>query len=177
MDTDRFDRLSRTVSLLVSRRSVTGALGLGAIAIPGLAEGRKNHKKRKKKKKIRRNGFGCVNVGNFCKSGDQCCSGICQGKKGKKKCQPHDASTCAGQDGCADEFVPCTIKEFTGTCAVTTGNASYCAVNSECVACAKDTDCEALCGAGAACIVCAECVVAGLQTACASTTEEGCQPG
>jgi hypothetical protein len=174
METDRFDRPARTFSQLFSRRSVTGALGLGAIAIPGLAEGRK---KRKKQRKIKRNAFGCVNVGSFCKNSGQCCSGICQGKKDKKKCQAHNVSTCTGQDGCADEGVPCPTLEFTGSCAVTTGNASYCAVGKECVACAKDTDCEALCGAGAACIVCADCVAAGLQTACASTTEEGCQPG
>lgn len=163
-----------------SRRDLLRGLantGLG-LRIVGFAEpGEAKKKRKKRKRKIKRNAFGCVDVGNFCRNSGQCCSDICEGKKGKKKCQPHDASTCAGQDLCAGEFVPCTIKEFTGTCAVTTGNASYCAANTACAACAKDTDCEALCGAGAACIVCAECVVAELQTACASTTEEGCQPG
>lgn len=180
MNAWRVDRCVRVLSDPASRRQTIVAAFLG-----GLALLRRGHeamaKKKRRKKKIKKNDFGCVNVGGFCKNNGQCCSGICKGKKGKnlhlRKCQAHDASTCAGQGGCAGEGVPCSTVEFTGSCAVTTGNGSYCAVSKECVACAKDTDCEALCGAGAACIVCAECVVAGLQTACASTTEEGCQPG
>lgn len=85
-------------------------------------------RKKHKKKQAKQNGFGCVDAGNFCKNGGQCCSGICQGKKGKKKCQGHNASTCqAGQqeEVCSGELsVPCLISEgVEGQCDTTTGNA------------------------------------------------------
>jgi hypothetical protein len=173
VETARFDHLTRTVSILLSRRTLAGALGLGAFALPNLVDAMK--KRKRKKKKITRNAFGCVKVGNFCKNGGQCCSGICQGKKGKKKCQAHDASTCQGQDACVGEVAVCTTTTgVVGSCAVTTGNASYCGRSATCFDCAKDADCVPVCGAGAACIVCAECVAMGLQTACAGLNGGAC---
>jgi hypothetical protein len=157
--------------LLRSLASTGLGLGIVGFADPGEA------KKRKRKKKIRRNTFGCVNVGGFCTNGGQCCSGICQGKKGKKKCKVHNSSSCDGTDGCSGEFVGCiTVTGADGACNVTTGKASFCVTSAVCFDCTKDTDCELVCGAGAACLVCAECVPLGLQTACASANAEGCAP-
>jgi hypothetical protein len=76
MDSHRFDGLTRSVSTLLSRRRLAGALGFGALTFPGLAEARKKHKH---KKKVKFNDLGCVDVGNFCQNDDQCCSGICTG--------------------------------------------------------------------------------------------------
>ncbi len=127
-----------------------------------MAEAKKNkNKNKKKKKKIKRNGFGCVNVGNSCKNDGQCCSGICEGKKDKKKCKAHDESTCQdGQDFCLGVNVPCTTTfGDAGQCTTTTGEAPYCFQDGDCFPCSKDKDCEPIFGAGAACIVCvAECL-------------------
>src|SRR4051794_8512906 len=124
MDSVRFDGLARSVSTMLSRRTLASALGLGALALPGLAEAKKKHH-HKKKKKVKFNDFGCVDVGRFCKNNDQCCSGICEGKKDKKKCQAHDESTCqAGQDSCAGSPELCTTSAGgPGQCVQTTGNA------------------------------------------------------
>jgi hypothetical protein len=174
MDIARFDHLTRTVSTLLSRRTLAGTLGLGALALPGLAEAKK-HKKRKKKK-IKLNDFGCVNVGGFCKNSGQCCSGICSGKKGKKKCKAHNASTCtAADDFClAGVATPCTLEGGgVGQCVRTTGEASYCEADGGCVDCTKDADCVPFCGAGAACIVCPiECGPNG--TACVGASPGAC---
>jgi hypothetical protein len=148
VDTDRFDRLSRAISSLLTRRNLAGVLGLGIVTLPGLTDARK---KRKHKKKVKKNQFGCVDVGKFCTNGGQCCSGICQGKKGKKTCQGHDQSTCqAGQspDICGDGAnVPCTSADgLDGTCFTTTGKSAFCLTNAHCVPCQKDADCVPLCG-------------------------------
>jgi hypothetical protein len=174
MDSDRFDGLTRSVSTLLSRRSFASALGLSTLALPALVEAKKKHK-HKKKKKVKLNDFGCVNVGDFCKNNGQCCSGICQGKKGKGKCQAHNESTCQpGQDVCTVPAVDCTSETGDpGACSITTGQATYCEANGTCFDCKKDADCVAVCGAGAACIVCAECSETG-NTACVGASADSC---
>jgi hypothetical protein len=175
METERFDRLTRTVSHLFTRRALA-ALGLGATGLPILADAAKKHKRRKK---IKRNEFGCVNVGKFCKNGGQCCSGICKGTKGKKTCKAHNASTCqAGQSpiGCGGaEDVPCITSSGTdGRCTTTTGDAGFCWVDGICMPCSKDADCTPICGSQAACIVCGgECTPEG-GTACVGPSEDSC---
>jgi hypothetical protein len=157
MDGSRFDRWTRALS----RRTVAGVLGLGALGLPSLIEAKKHKHKHKKKKKVKFNDFGCVDVGNFCKNSGQCCSGICQGKKGKKKCQAHNVSTCtAGQHttGCSGTDTICTSSTGDeGFCETTTGNAPYCAAVGTCSTCTKDTECQVLFGPDAACIVCSGC--------------------
>jgi hypothetical protein len=138
MDTERFDRITRTVAKGVSRRGLVVAVGLLVIALPGWAEAKKRKRKRKNNQKVKRNEFGCVNVGNVCKNDDQCCSGICERKQGKKKCQAHDTQGCqADQDAC---------------------------VAGACMACTKDADCAAAAGPIAACVACPVCVASS--TAC-----------
>jgi hypothetical protein len=180
MDSVRFDGLTRSVSTLLTRRTFSGALGLGALALPGLVEAKKKHKKKKKPKF---NDFGCVNVGGFCKNSGQCCSGICQGKKGKKKCQAHDQSTCQPGQNIVEcggaETVACTTSsgDPDGECFTTTGNAGYCESSGNCFACKKDADCIAVCGPQAACIVCeTECAATG-GTGCVGPSDDSCNFG
>lgn len=182
MDDFHFDDLVR--SLTRSRRAVVaGALGFGLFALPGLVDARKRkHKKRKKKhkKKIARNAFGCVDVAGFCNTSGDCCSGICEGPKGKKTCQDHDASTCqAGQtdgfcSGLVGEVGCVTSTAEDGVCLTTTGNAPYCAISGGCFSCARDADCVPFCGSAAACIACpANCADAG-GTMCAAPSSGTC---
>lgn len=153
-----------------SRRRLARTLGLTTIALPGSATA-KNRKK--KKKKVTFNDFGCVNVGGICKNASQCCSGICKGKKGKKKCQAHDAQGCqAGQreEICGGDAVnvPCTSSagEEDSVCDTTTGNAGYCTFNGDCFPCSKDADCQEFCGPAAACMICADFCAETGGTAC-----------
>jgi hypothetical protein len=163
-----------------SRRLVLGGLiaaglGLGGVRLPDTAA-----RKKRKNKKLKRNEFGCVEIGENCRGQDAaCCSGICQGRKPRKgqkdisRCVAHGASTCqAGQhiqDVCGGEAdVPCATSTGNtgGACSTTTGNAPYCPREAYCHPCKKDADCQQFCGEDAACILCAGCPEGG--TACAS---------
>lgn len=119
-------------------------------------------KKRGKRSKLKRNAFGCVNVGGKCRGKDaNCCSGICEGKKRKKgkkdtsRCMAHNVDDCpAGANSCLEGIIECT----NGFCYHTTGRASFCAAGGVCFDCKRDTDCEPLTGPGAACGMCSDCV-------------------
>jgi hypothetical protein len=168
-----FDRLVCALTLEHSRRGAARLLGgLAAGSVLGsVGRGEVIAKKHKQKPKIKRNEFGCVNVGNACQNDGQCCSGICEGKKGKAKCKAHDVDGCqVGQDSCGVESFPCTTPSGpdTGVCYATTGNAGYCgALGGTCFGCNKDADCLPYCGAGAACVQCSPCLnTVGFGTAC-----------
>jgi len=155
----RIAHLTRAVSTVLSRRALAATLGLGAPGLHGSAEARKKRKKRKTR--ITRNAFGCVNVGELCKNGGHCCSGICQGKQGKKRCQAHGTGGCQSeQDDCVEPSgCPEKPTSLTSRCYRTTGNTSVCGIGvaGACIACARDADCEAGYGPGAACVICASC--------------------
>jgi hypothetical protein len=166
VDSMRFDYLTRLLSHRFSRRTFAGALGISAVMVPTLTDAKK---KRKKKKKVRRNDFGCVNVGGFCKNSDQCCSGICQGKKGRnlRKCQAHDTRGCTGErDACVEDFGTGCPEIPTASCFRTTGDAGFCGFFEAgvCMTCTKDADCAAAAGPITACVVCPACTAT--QTAC-----------
>jgi hypothetical protein len=157
MDEGCFDRLPRRFVL----GGLGAMLGSGSTRIPDVASAKQH-------KKLKRNEFGCVNVGGKCTGKDKnCCSGICAGKKptkGKKdtsRCQAHDASTClAGQHptlcGSSDNEPCATSLGDSGNCATTTGAVGYCfnLVSLDGTSCTRDTDCREEFGAAAACIVC-----------------------
>ena len=173
MDDRPFDRLTRRLVL----GGFTAALGLGTARLPDVAIA-------KKRKKVKRNAFGCVNVGKFCKNAGQCCSGVCRGKKGKKKCKAHDAG-----DGChaGDQTDSCggtvaigcmtATGEEDGLCNTTTGTAPYCSSEAFgsflCTDCSKDVECQELCGPAAACIRCPACSL--VDTACVGPSAGACR--
>jgi hypothetical protein len=162
MDTNRFDQLTRALSITLTRRGLAGALVATALGLPAMADARK---KRKKKPKIKRNDFGCVNVGNACKNDSQCCSSICEGKQGKKRCKAHDTGGCrAGQTSgaCGGIDSYCTMSSGAlGSCNTTTGIAGVCSSSVRCAACATDAECAAQFGANSACVACAICADTG----------------
>jgi hypothetical protein len=184
MNRHRFDALTRSLVSRVSRRDLVARLAGGVLAwsaaqLPHLANARKRKRKNKKRKKVRFNEYGCVNVGRLCKNADQCCSGLCEGKKGKKTCRAHDQSTCQpGQSSAVcsgGANVVCTASSGApGLCLATTGNAGYCYADGDCFACAKDADCEPICGSGAACITCAGTCAGRGGTFCAGRTPGSC---
>jgi hypothetical protein len=144
-------------------RGLVGAgLGLGFARVPDLSAAKKRKRKKKKAKTGTPNEFGCIEVGDFCTSEDQCCSGICAGKKGRKTCRAHDVGTCAqGAEGiCTASGGPalqrCNNEEFC-FCFQTTAGSNYCAtppsaMPEQCAECQTDADCEARgYPAGAAC--------------------------
>lgn len=165
MDAHRFDELIRT--LATSRRSLLG----GTLAVPGwlgASAGNAKKRNRNRKRTPRLNQFGCIDVGGRCDgAADRCCSGICAGKKGKKRCRAHDPGGCqAGQSpvtcGGMENIGCLTSRGAPGLCLTTTGKTGYCAVELVCEECSTDRECEARFGLTAACILCpAQCAATG----------------
>jgi hypothetical protein len=180
MDATPFDHLSRSLVARLTRRTLAGLIGLSVVPIPHPGDAKGKHTHNNHPKMVKFNDFDCVNVGGLCKHDGQCCSGICQGKKHKRRCRAHDQRTChAGQiEGfCGGEPVSCvTGTGDTGSCDTTTGKAGYCTASGNCFACSKDADCVPFCGAHAACIVCGNvCALSDLQTACVGPVAGGCR--
>lgn len=171
MDGHDFDTLLR--SLVESRRAILGgALSLAAGMVgAATAVGKKKRKRKKRKPRATPNEFGCLEVDDPCTSAEQCCSGICEGKKGKRTCRGHGLGTCKPQPGfCLDPnslLVPCN-NEINCVCLNTTANSLFCAGlgPSKCADCQRDADCTMLgFPAGSACVPVGEGACTG---ACAS---------
>lgn len=164
MDAFRFDRWTRALGLIGSRRQTTLGLLLGAIVAAGRGG------------KVAA-GPGCKNVGKKCKRAKTCCSGVCKGKKGKKKCRSHDAGGCkagAEEAFCGGVDDECTTSSgASGNCNTTTGQAGYCSANGVCFNCTRDADCRAICGPKAACVACAACTTTG-NRGCAGVSAGSC---
>lgn len=180
MKDDRFDNLIRAMPF--SRRMVIGVVA--SAMDPGLTAGevRKTRKgnERKRDKKSKPNAYGCLNVGKRCTRAGQCCSGVCQGKKGKRRCADHDASVCTvADDYCAaGQAARCGFSNVNCICVVTTGGAPFCGDFTgppgelHCRSCSHDTECEAEFGPGAACVV-----YGGVcETYCPATGGTACLP-
>jgi hypothetical protein len=158
-----FVSMPRALPGIPSRRDVLFSLlatGLGlGIARPDIAAAKKHHHK-KRKPKAKPNAFGCLSVGQACKTADQCCSSICEGKKGKRKCRAHGTGTCDQQaEGICTAVNPkLTACDPSGMCAcfTTTAGSNFCAnnfVQDVCADCRTDADCEAAgFPAGSACL-------------------------
>jgi hypothetical protein len=144
-----------------TRRSVACGLA-GLLVAAGFPSGSGGAPAKNRRKRKRRhppvNEFGCRDVGVACTGADRCCSGVCAGKRGKKRCQAHDTGGCElAQDSCSGTNFACTTTTGNpGFCHVTTGNAPYCALDGVDAECTKDADCVPFCGPLAACAVCAE---------------------
>jgi hypothetical protein len=160
MKRGQFDDLLR--SFAATRRVfVPGMLAIAtgrASAYSGAAK-KKHH--RHKAKKPKPNAFGCVDVGKGCLYASDCCSGLCQGKKGKKLCVAHGIGTCDQEaDGFCETSNPDQLRcngNPACTCITTTAGSKFCGdpnpnVGSGCAPCRTDADCEALhFPAGSAC--------------------------
>jgi hypothetical protein len=107
MDRSQFDQLALQLAgasssrgfkkAIGGRRSLLAAAVATAVFRMGVvgADARKRRKPRKRKQRAAApNAFGCIDVGDLCQNDGQCCSGICDGKKGKRTCRAHDAGTC-----------------------------------------------------------------------------------
>jgi hypothetical protein len=182
MDALSCDQLTRQLLGAGTRRAIVGRIAalslagpLGLLAAHDDADAKKKRKRKQKKRKQKAaapNAFGCIDVGALCQNDDQCCSGICAGKQGKKRCRAHDVGDCqagTAPEAC-DENVPCTTGAGDpGTCGTTTGNAVYCFVAGGCFACQNDGDCQRADGGAlgprAACVTCEGCMATG-GTAC-----------
>lgn len=161
MDGFRFDALVQ--SHLGSRRSLLAA-GLGLAtqwspATSGAKKKRKRKKHKKRKPQATPNEFGCLEVGDPCTTNDDCCSSVCEGKKGQRTCRAHDTGTCAQDEPgyCAvenPELVLCNGERGGGgACFRTTAGSNVCVNRFECEDCRRDADCEALgYPSGGACI-------------------------
>jgi hypothetical protein len=150
----RIPTLPRALTSLPSRRDVLRGLaaagfGLGIARWPSATEARKKRKNKPKKAKL--NAFGCFNVGAPCKTAEQCCSGLCEGKKEKRQCRAHDLGTCNQKNPgvCEIGNILDALCNGKGNCACfrTTGGSDVCAALfdvSQCADCKKDADCLAL---------------------------------
>jgi hypothetical protein len=156
----RFASVPRSLTRIPSRRDilrglVTAGMGIGALRMPDAATAKK---RRNNKKPVRPNTYGCLNVGAVCKNASQCCSGICRGPKGKKRCRTHDASTCAPQQFFCTSGAPvaCNLGNSSAVCMRTTGQGAFCGDLSDdkalCRDCTRDADCREELGPGAACV-------------------------
>jgi len=99
MDEFQFDALTRSLIAPGSRRQAVATAIVGLLGAFGARPAAA--KKAKKAKKPKNNAFGCLDVGQNCRSSDRkCCSGICHGKKPKKgnkdttKCVAHNVGGC-----------------------------------------------------------------------------------
>jgi hypothetical protein len=101
-------------------------------------------------------GVGCRNVGKACRRGEECCSGVCRGPKGKRSCRAHHVGTCLpGEDICREGFTAVCNDGENCYCAVTSGGAPFCGQFDvgACTACRRDADCaEQGFPAGSACV-------------------------
>jgi hypothetical protein len=169
MDASQFDTFAR--SLTGSRRSLLGgslALATGWLGVSA-TDAKKKHKKRKPKKpKPKPNAYGCLEVSDPCQNAEQCCSGVCVGKKGKRQCRSHDSGTCdqalPGRCSNSPTLSTCNGSE-TCACIRTTANSSFCARLGAtiCSDCEKDADCAALgLPPGSACAPVSEGTCAGI---------------
>jgi hypothetical protein len=151
-----FDALMRSLFSMPSRRhllhGLAGAgLGLGVSRFPAGVEGKKRKPKKRKPRKAKPNEFGCLSVGQTCKSGEQCCSGICDGKKGKKTCRAHDTGNCeqGGPQICTSgppQSLTCNNEAYC-RCFGTTAGSIVCSRFDQmqsCADCQQDADCIAL---------------------------------
>ena len=148
MDSRHFDEL--VITLAQSRRSlVAGALTAAAGLLGIQAAAARHHKPRKPRPQP--NEFGCVDVGKPCRNSGNCCSGVCKGKKGRKRCRAHHTGTCkqGGVGHCLEPSVETCNGNAACACARTTAGSDVCVQAAPsgfdyCTDCSRDGDCEAL---------------------------------
>jgi hypothetical protein len=153
MNQHRITALRRALIGMPSRRDVlrglTGVgLGLSTWLWPQEPAAKGKRKRKDKNKKAKPNAFGCLSVKKTCKNPEQCCSGICEGKKGKRTCRAHDTGSC-DQDvaGVCQSGTPINTacnNRADCHCFRSTGGSNVCSTGMACADCQRDADCIAL---------------------------------
>lgn len=148
MDSQHFDELMRT--LAQSRRSLVAGALTAAAGLLGIQAATARRRK-PRKPRAQPNEFGCVDAGKPCQNNGSCCSGVCKGKKGRKRCQAHHTGTCkqGGAGHCLESSVETCNDRTDCACVRTTSGSDVCVQTAPsgfdyCADCARDTDCEAL---------------------------------
>jgi hypothetical protein len=165
MDEHRMTVWIRALGGFPSRRDLLRGLGaagltLGSTQFSADVDAKKKHKgkHKKRRKKVEQladapNAFGCIDVGDLCQNDAQCCSGICDGKQGKKTCRAHHTGTCqqGGEGHCVDPDPSRWSCNGTSDCAClrTTAGSDACVADAPsgfdyCSDCVRDSDCEAI---------------------------------
>jgi hypothetical protein len=122
-------------------------------AISGAKKKRKHRKRKKRLPTATPNEFGCIGVGDRCQDAAQCCSGICDGRKGEKTCRAHHTGTCpqGGEGQCTNQDP--SLDACNGTadcfCSRTTAGSDVCVAYAPsgadfCTDCVTDANCEAI---------------------------------
>jgi hypothetical protein len=175
-----------------SRRDVLRGLaatgvGLSLAAFPSLAEAAPTpRKKRKRPTPAKPNRFGCLEVTDPCRRHTQCCSGICTGKPGRKRCRAHGTGSCSQQGiGVCTAPNP-ALHRCNGNpncfCFHTTAGSNFCGSflgGDGCAVCTRDIDCLTLgFPAGSACVPVANghCTEAACASAMACVPPCGFEP-
>jgi hypothetical protein len=158
MHASAFDRLARTLFHATSRRAALATLFTTAGATLGLAGTQ------------RATAQECLDNGERCHTGDECCSGLCKRRNnGKKVCMRADnQGICTiERNSCAGSSLNCgTGSSGDCFCFVTASGRSFCGdavIQSEGCGCTSNKQCERLIGKGTKCIQyagCANCLSA-----------------
>jgi hypothetical protein len=144
-----------------TRRSLLGAL-IAGVLFPAATPAKKRRKRRRRNKPTP-NAVGCLDVGVACRGNSgACCSGICLGKKPRRRkkdtsrCAEHNTGGCLLENDSCGLDIPNTPCGVNGFCVRTTGSANVCAnfLEGRCAACRRDEDCQEALGPGAACMLC-----------------------
>jgi hypothetical protein len=178
MDPHAFDRLARTLFAAGSRRAALGALLAATGTALGLTRGH-----RVAAQGCSPGGECCKANGRGCHTGDNCCSGRCVRRRGKKICkQAGNQGLCeVGDDACTGTTFFCGTASDSGDCVcfATTKGHSFCGNNSEIQPgncdCTSGKECERRLGKGAKCVrVGADCEGAcpGATTGCMAPCPE-----
>jgi hypothetical protein len=142
MQATAVDALARRFATFRSRRGLLGALA--ALAAPAAAApvGK----------------AACRNPGRPCNRGGQCCSGLCAGKKGKRRCRtsPGQSICTLADNQCLPGVQPkdCGLGDLSCLCFVTTRGRAVCTqfAGGDATPCSSDGECESRFGRGAVCI-------------------------
>ena len=141
----------------VLRGLTATGLGLGLPVVPAIADAREKRRKKPKRtkrpKRAKPNQYGCLEVGDPCRRRQQCCSGICAGKRGKKRCRAHGAARCPQKTpgACTAKYndIPSLKCDARCFCYRTTAGSNFCSQGvyndkRNCAVCRRDADCVAL---------------------------------